>query len=103
MLSDGVPRLLETGPGDVPVRASLPRGAKLGLVQVPSDIESMRAADPALALRWRRDLRAVLTDAGDSGLDIVGMGRDGWYVLGSAALERAWDETGQAGPSGWNG
>jgi predicted GNAT superfamily acetyltransferase len=101
MLSDGVPRLLETGPGDVPVRASLPQGAKLGLAQVPSDIESMRAADPALALRWRRDLRAVLTDAADCGLDIVGMGRDGWYVLGSAALER--DEGGRAESSAANG
>jgi predicted GNAT superfamily acetyltransferase len=83
MLADGVPRLLETGPGDIPVRVNVPRGAHLSLVQVPSDIESIRTADPGLAMRWRRDLRGVLTDASDQGLNIVGMGRGGWYVLGA--------------------
>jgi predicted GNAT superfamily acetyltransferase len=84
MLTGGVPRLLETGPDGDPVRAGVPRGAQSGLVQVPPDIESMRAADPALGLRWRRALRAVLTEARDQGLAIVSMGRDGWYVLAPA-------------------
>lgn len=82
MLANGVPRLLETGPGGVPVRADLPQDAGSGLVQVPRDVESMRAVEPALAQRWRQDLRAVLIDGRDRGLGIVSMGRDGWYVLG---------------------
>jgi predicted GNAT superfamily acetyltransferase len=82
MIADGAPRLLEIGPGERPSRSVLPRGADCGLVQVPSDIESMRTAEPALALRWRRELRSVLTEVGDRGLGVVSVGRDGWYVLG---------------------
>jgi predicted GNAT superfamily acetyltransferase len=83
MLANGVPRLLETGPGDIPVRENVRRGAHLSLVQVPSDIESIRMADPGLAMRWRRDLRGVFTDASDQGLNVIGMGPGGWYVLGA--------------------
>ena len=85
MLESGVPRILTVAPGEVPVRAALPPGARSALVQVPPDIESMRAGDPALALRWRRELRAALTEAGDRGLEVTGMGRDGWYVAGAGA------------------
>jgi len=88
LLADGLPRLLETGPRGVPVRADLPPGARSGLVQLPPDIESMRMADPALALRWRRELRAVLIEAADHKLEVIGIGHEGWCVLGTAALER---------------
>ncbi len=87
MLADGVPRLLEVGPGGVPVRNDLPPGAGSGLVQIPRDIESVRTAEPALAQRWRQELRAVLTDGRDRGLGIVSMGPDGWYVLGPKSAD----------------
>lgn len=87
MLHSGVPRLLTMGAGEVPLRTALPRGARSGLVQVPPDIEAMRPADPALALRWRQELRATLTEAGERGLAVIGMGQDGWYVLGHGPAE----------------
>jgi predicted GNAT superfamily acetyltransferase len=87
MLQSGVPQLLTMGAGEVPLRASLPPGARSGLVQVPPDIEAMREGDPALALRWRQELRAAFTGAGERGLEVTGMGRDGWYVLGPGSAE----------------
>jgi predicted GNAT superfamily acetyltransferase len=85
LLANRVPCLLETGSGGGPARADLPHGAGCALVQLPADIESMRAADPTLARRWRRELRAVLIDAGHRGLEVTGMGKEGWYVLGSTS------------------
>ncbi|MET8010146.1 chorismate synthase [Streptomyces sp. NPDC005271] len=51
--------------------------------RVPKDIVALRAADPALALRWRHAVREVLTDAYAEGFRATGMSRDGWYVLTS--------------------
>lgn len=49
--------------------------------RVPDDIVALRAADPALALRWRHAVRAVFTDAFARGCTATGMSRDGWYTL----------------------
>ncbi|GAA1891707.1 GNAT family N-acetyltransferase [Asanoa iriomotensis] len=51
------------------------------LVAVPLDIEAMRGTDPALAVAWRREVGDALCAAFDSGYRIVGMARDGWYVM----------------------
>jgi predicted GNAT superfamily acetyltransferase len=56
-------------------------GAATLLLQVPSDIVAIRAADPGLAWRWRRALRATMGDALGRGLSATGITRSGWYVL----------------------
>jgi predicted GNAT superfamily acetyltransferase len=55
------------------------------LVAVPRDVESLRGTDPALALRWRKEVRDALGGALDAGYRITGMARDGWYLLEGAA------------------
>ncbi|MFF4211114.1 chorismate synthase [Streptomyces sp. NPDC001796] len=49
--------------------------------RVPDDIVALRAADPALALRWRHAVRDVFTGAFAEGFTATGMSRDGWYTL----------------------
>ncbi|MER6355142.1 chorismate synthase [Streptomyces sp. NPDC001634] len=49
--------------------------------RVPGDIVALRAADPALALRWRHAVRDVFTEAFADGFTATGMSRDGWYTL----------------------
>ncbi|WP_405583343.1 chorismate synthase [Streptomyces sp. NBC_01092] len=49
--------------------------------RVPDDIVALRAADPQLALRWRRAVRDVFTKAFADGFVATGMSRDGWYTL----------------------
>ncbi|MFF4062181.1 chorismate synthase [Streptomyces sp. NPDC001668] len=49
--------------------------------RVPDDVVKLRAADPALALRWRRAVREVFTEAFAQGFRATGMSRDGWYTL----------------------
>jgi predicted GNAT superfamily acetyltransferase len=71
-----------TGAG-APSGGSTPGGALL--VQVPSDIVAIRAADPQLASRWRRALRGTMGEALDRGLVATGITRSGWYVLERAS------------------
>lgn len=49
--------------------------------RVPDDVVKLRAADPELALRWRRAVREVFTEALARGFRATGMSRDGWYTL----------------------
>ncbi len=49
--------------------------------RVPDDIVALRAADPELALHWRRAVREVFTKAFADGFTATGMSRDGWYTL----------------------
>ncbi len=56
-------------------------GAAGLLVQVPPDIEALRRTDPVLAAAWRAAVRDRLGGAMAAGLEVVGVGRDGWYVL----------------------
>jgi predicted GNAT superfamily acetyltransferase len=51
------------------------------LVKVPGDIVAVRAADPDLASRWRRALRATMGEALGRGMAATGITRSGWYVL----------------------
>ncbi|NUT35903.1 MAG: GNAT family N-acetyltransferase [Hamadaea sp.] len=50
-------------------------------VQIPEDIEALRPADPAAALRWRHAVREGLLSGFAEGLVITGVTRDGRYVL----------------------
>jgi predicted GNAT superfamily acetyltransferase len=73
-----------TGPGQAP-------GSTMAavLIRVPDDIVSIRAADPELAARWRRALRATMGEALAGGLAATGITRSGWYVLEPAGRPNA--------------
>ena len=70
---------LAIGPDGAPEIGS-ERGA-VELVQIPEDIVAVRAADPALARRWRLALRETLGAALEEGYHADGLTRDGWYVV----------------------
>ncbi|MDQ1028900.1 putative GNAT superfamily acetyltransferase [Streptomyces umbrinus] len=57
--------------------------------RVPEDVVKLRAADPALALRWRHAVREVFTEAFAEGYTATAMSRDGWYTLTRTADEAA--------------
>lgn len=58
-----------------------PYGGDVRLIQVPADVVALRGRDPKLALAWRIALREALVGAFADGLEVVGVGPDGWYVL----------------------
>ncbi|MCX4762494.1 chorismate synthase [Streptomyces sp. NBC_01275] len=49
--------------------------------RVPEDVVALRAVNPESALRWRRAVREVFTEAFGQGFTATGMSRDGWYTL----------------------
>jgi predicted GNAT superfamily acetyltransferase len=51
------------------------------LVAVPPDIAALRAADPALAQKWRLAVREALSALIADGARIAGFDRNGWYVV----------------------
>jgi predicted GNAT superfamily acetyltransferase len=51
------------------------------LVAVPTDIETLRPADPGRAKEWRAAVREALTALMAGGWRVVGFDRAGWYVL----------------------
>lgn len=65
--------------GDEPVPGA--GGTRAFTVAVPPDIEKLRGAAPALAIRWRMAVRDALTEALAGGYRIAGITRDGRYVL----------------------
>jgi len=69
-----------------------PSDAPRRLVQIPSDIETLRGRDPDLALAWAAAVRTSLGDGLGQGLRVSGFTRDGWYVL---AADRKVDELAQ--------
>ena len=78
---NGFRELVRSGPGEEPVVAAGDAAAPGALVQVPRDIEAIRAADPALARAWRLAVRAALLPAVEAGWAVTGFTPDGWYVL----------------------
>ena len=54
----------------------------LRLVQVPRDVVDVRHHDAELARSWRVALREVLVAAFADGLEVIGVGRGSWYVVG---------------------
>ena len=77
--SRGAAEVLRRDRGGAPeVRAD---AAALRLVQVPPDVVDLRHREPQLATAWRHALREALVAAFADGLEVVGVGRDGWYVL----------------------
>ncbi len=58
--------------------------AERRIVQLPTDVVELRHRDPQQALAWRMALREVLVAAFADGLEVVGVSRDGHYVLNRA-------------------
>ncbi len=50
-------------------------------VPTPADIVALRRTDPTVAERWRVDVREALTTAMARGATVIGMSRDGDYLL----------------------
>ncbi|MGW2836684.1 chorismate synthase [Streptomyces sp. NPDC001493] len=78
----GTPVVLATAPDGAPLAV---RAGETVRCRVPDDIVELRAADPALALRWRHAVREVFTRAFADGYTATSMSRDGWYTLTPAA------------------
>ncbi len=51
------------------------------LIQIPADIESLRARDRDLAVAWAAAIRGALGDAVAAGARVGGLTRDGWYLV----------------------
>ncbi|MEV4346976.1 GNAT family N-acetyltransferase [Actinoplanes sp. NPDC049596] len=66
-------------PGGEPVAGTA--DGRTVLVAVPTDIETLRATDPACARRWRVAVRDALAPLIDEGARVRGFDRAGWYVL----------------------
>jgi predicted GNAT superfamily acetyltransferase len=73
-----VPALLDRD-GDAPLVGS--REGAAFTVATPRDIQTLRSADPALAIRWRMAVRSALANALADGYRIAGITRDGRYLL----------------------
>jgi predicted GNAT superfamily acetyltransferase len=58
-----------------------PKSAVSRLVEVPPDIEALRASDPRTAADWRYAVREALDGPLRDGWRIAGITRDGFYVL----------------------
>jgi predicted GNAT superfamily acetyltransferase len=65
--------------GNVPIPGTL-RGSRVS-VATPHDIERLRVDDPALAVRWRMEVRDALAGAMEAGYRITGITRDGQYLV----------------------
>ncbi len=78
--SAGATEIVRRGADDEPVRG--PGGGDIRLVQVPDDVVALRRDRPELARAWRLALREALTTAFADGLEVVGVTRDSWYVVG---------------------
>ncbi|MBO0868042.1 MAG: GNAT family N-acetyltransferase [Micromonosporaceae bacterium] len=59
----------------------VPKSAASRLVEVPPDIEALRASDPRSAADWRYAVREALQRPMGEGWRIAGITRDGFYVL----------------------
>jgi predicted GNAT superfamily acetyltransferase len=79
--------LLSVGASGEPVTAAhAGPDVRHAVVEIPVDIEHLRASDPSQALRWRYALRGVLALLlADSSWQVTGFARAGYYVLDRAA------------------
>ncbi|MDN3351917.1 GNAT family N-acetyltransferase [Actinomadura sp. DC4] len=75
--------VLTEDPDGRPAEAD-PGGAARLAVGTPADIAALRAADPPLALAWRRAQRTALGGALDTGYRVAGFARSGHYLLEAA-------------------
>lgn len=51
------------------------------LVAIPADVEKLRGTDPSLARDWRHAVRDAMVGCLEAGRRVVGVSREGWYVM----------------------
>ncbi|USQ79221.1 hypothetical protein NF556_16605 [Ornithinimicrobium faecis] len=71
--------LLARGPAGEPVLGTRP--TTYSRLEIPTDIDGLRASDPELAQRWRDTLREVLPGLIADGWRVVDFDEDGAYVI----------------------
>lgn len=86
LIADGAQVALDEVDGQPVVMASAPDAPgspedAVRLVRVPADVEALRHADPATALRWRLAVRDVLGGLMGAGWTVTGASKDGFYVV----------------------
>ncbi|SLM95449.1 hypothetical protein FM105_04805 [Brevibacterium yomogidense] len=64
-----------------PLEFDVPREATLISIEMPSDIETLRGTDPALASRWREAVRRAFLELFADGWKVTGFRRSGAYLL----------------------
>jgi predicted GNAT superfamily acetyltransferase len=80
---------LEAGSSDEPRdRRRAVDGEAIVACRIPADIAGIRLKNPELASAWRYALRASLGGALETGYRLVGISRDGWYVLKNPTQQR---------------
>ena len=75
------PLVLSVGEDYRPVATPAPDGADACAIVVPSDVESLRASNPALAAEWRLALREAMAPRWAEGWRPTAVGRDGRYRM----------------------
>ena len=75
------PLVLSIGEDHRPVTTPAPDGAEAYAIVVPSDVESLRASNPALAAEWRLALRDAMAPRWAEGWRPTAVGRDGRYLM----------------------
>lgn len=84
LLAAGAAMVLAVGADGEPAAGPVtePDGPDVRLIGIPTDIEALRRADPASALRWRYRLREVLAPLmADQAWRVTGFLKSGWYVV----------------------
>jgi len=74
-----VSAVLARGPEGEPVRGPVPPA--YCRVEIPTDIDGLRATDPTLAARWREAVRAVLPELIAAGRRLIDFDESGAYVV----------------------
>lgn len=64
-----------------PLEFDVPREATLVSIEMPSDIETLRGADPELASHWREAVRRAFLELFADGWKVTGFRRSGAYLL----------------------
>lgn len=79
--------LLSVGPAGEPVLGAVPTAPTR--LEIPTDIDALRASDPALAQRWRDTLREVLPGLIATGWQVVDFDDRGAYVIAPPQQEES--------------
>lgn len=77
---DAVPAV-RIDPSGRPLEFDVPREADLVCIEMPSDIETLRGADPELAGQWREAVRRAFVELLADGWKVSGFRRSGAYLL----------------------
>src|SRR6202007_3133655 len=88
--ADGAVMLRVGADGEPVLVTSAVSGAKVAIIAVPEDFQSIKRRDMEMAIRWRMESRAAFEGALAAGLIATDFRRDGGYVMTSASLATMW-------------